>query len=72
MENKSRATDTEKTISNTKADRIARKLAYQGYTSLRVFDDGSWISPATSAQLDLDREYWNYTWTVRGYRPDSN
>jgi hypothetical protein len=61
-----------KRITEDQADRIAKRLPYQGYTSVRIFEDGKWVAPATAAVLDSGLEYWNYSWTVNGYRPDHN
>jgi len=62
----------EEPVDEDQADRIAAKIEYQGYTNLRVFDDGSWISPATATQLDTGMEFWNYTWSGRRYSPDAS
>ena len=58
-------------VDEEQAARIAARVEYQGYTSLRVFDDGSWIAPATAAVLDTGAEFWNYTWNGKRYSPDS-
>lgn len=57
---------------------IAAEVPYTGYTTLVVFADGTWLSPADAARLDDGRkEAGRYTWGkdecgVMGYTDVNN
>jgi hypothetical protein len=59
-------------LTEDECDRVAARCEYQGYNSLRVFTDGTWIAPANAAQTVASYEFFNYTWDGRKYAPDAN
>jgi hypothetical protein len=46
--------------------RMAKRLDYTGYNDVAVYDDGSWISPASSARSDDDFQV--AVWDGEGYK----
>lgn len=46
----------------TKIVRIAAELPYTGYSTLTIFDDGSWISPSDAGRIERRGECFLFSW----------
>ena len=54
-------------VTKIEAAILANEVEYTGYTTLRVFEDGAWISPAGGLQPQTEMRSWDFSWTVEGY-----
>lgn len=46
-------------------EEVVENLAYQGFDDVALLEDGSWVSPASSA---YGQDYCLFVWTSQGYR----